>query len=87
MVPELSARYAHQFGDRDRPLDARIVGADPGTGNFQVVGASASSYGAILGLGWSVVRENNLAFFVQYDLNWNRDLLGHALALGLLVRF
>jgi outer membrane autotransporter protein len=87
MVPELSARYAHQFGDRDRPLDARIVGADPGTGNFQVVGASASSYGAILGLGWSVVREDNLAFFVQYDLNWNRDLLGHALALGLLVRF
>jgi uncharacterized protein with beta-barrel porin domain len=87
MVPELSARYAHQFGDRDRPLDARIVGADPGTGSFQVVGASASSYGAIFGVGWSVVREDNLAFFVQYDLNWNRDLLGHALALGLLVRF
>jgi uncharacterized protein with beta-barrel porin domain len=87
MVPELSARYAHQFGDRDRPLDARIVGADPGTGSFQVVGASASSYGAILGLGWSVIRDDNLAFFVRYDLNWNRDLLGHALALGLLVRF
>jgi uncharacterized protein with beta-barrel porin domain len=88
IVPELSARYAHEFGDRDRPLDARIVGAtEPGTGHFRVEGASASSYGAIFGLGWSVVREDNLAFFVQYDLNWNRDLLGHALALGLLVRF
>jgi uncharacterized protein with beta-barrel porin domain len=87
MVPELWARYAHQFGDRDRPLDAHVVGAAPGTGGFRVVGASASRYGAILGLGWSVIREDNLAFFVQYDLDWNRDLLGHALAVGALVRF
>ncbi len=87
MVPELSVRYAHQFGDRDRPVDARIVGAASGTGDFRVVGASASRDGVILGFGWSVIREDNLAFFVQYDLNWNPDLLGHALALGALVRF
>jgi outer membrane autotransporter protein len=88
-VPELWARYAHQFGDRDRPLDARIVGADPGAGAFafRVAGASTSRSGAIFGAGWSVIRADNLAFFVQYDLNWERDLLGHALAVGALVRF
>ena len=73
--------------DVDRPLDARIVGAQPGTGDFRVVGASDSRDGVILGVGWSVIREDNLAFFVQYDLNWNQDLLGHALALGALIRF
>jgi outer membrane autotransporter protein len=87
IVPELWARYAHQFGDRDRPLDARIVGADAGTGDFRVAGASTSRSGAIVGLGWSVIRADNLAFFLQYDFNWERDLLGHALAVGALVRF
>jgi hypothetical protein len=34
-----------------------------------------------------VVHEDDPAFFVRYDVGCNRERVGHALALGLRVRF
>ena len=39
--PEIWGAWAHEFGDRDRPLDARFKGAPVGTGSFRVLGATA----------------------------------------------
>lgn len=85
-IPEIWARYAHQFGDRDRPLDAAISGAVSG-GAFRLTGATAARDGVLVGVGWSMNRGDDLSFLVHYDLGWNPDLLNHAIALGLLFRF
>jgi autotransporter-associated beta strand protein len=86
LAPELWARWAHQFGDRARPLDAALSGAITG-GDFQVSGASMARDGALLGLGWSVTRSEYLSFFLNYDLGWNPDLLTQAVSAGLLIRW
>lgn len=85
-VPELWARYAHQFGDRDRHLDARFSGATAG-GEFRVTGAEAGREGAILGVGWSVQAGRRLSAFIYYDASLSQDLIGHAVAGGFLARW
>jgi CSLREA domain-containing protein len=85
-VPELWVRYAHQFGDRDRHLDARFSGA-PGGGEFRVTGAEAGREGAILGVGWSVQAGRRLSAFLYYDASLSQDLIGHAVAGGFLARW
>ena len=85
-VPEIWARYAHEFGDRDRPLDASLVGGSTGLG-WRVNGAGVSRSGAIFGVGWSVRSGELLSALVYYDLNYNPDFLAHGIAGGFLVRF
>ena len=85
-VPEVWARYAHEFGDRDREVSARISGATMG-GRFRVVSAETGRDGAIFGIGWSVSRADTLSFLFHYELGWNPDLLNHAVAVGALIRW
>ncbi len=85
-VPEIWARYAHQFGDRDRDLDASLRGGSTGLG-WRVKGAEIGRPGGIFGVGWSVRRGKLLSALIYYDLNWNPDFLAHGIAGGLLVRF
>jgi outer membrane autotransporter protein len=86
LAPEVWARWAHQFGDRARPLDAALSGAITG-GDFQVSGASVARDGLLAGLGWSVTRSEYLSFFLNYDLGWNQELLSQAVSAGLLIRW
>ena len=85
-VPELWFRYAHQFGDRSRPVNARFSGATQG-GDFRVKGAEVGREGAILGAGWSVTQGRWLSGYVYYDVSLANDLVGHAIAGGFLVRW
>ena len=84
-IPEMQARWAHEFGDRDRPLTGRLSGATAGA--FRVLGATAARDGALIGAGWTVTRAEDLALFIHYDLSWNPDLIGHAVSGGLLYRW
>jgi uncharacterized protein with beta-barrel porin domain len=81
-VPELWAGWGHEFGDRDRPLDARLTGVA-----YRVVGASAARDGAQYGIGWHLSRANDLSFLLYYDGGWNQDLLTHGLTAGVLLRW
>jgi autotransporter-associated beta strand protein len=85
-VPELRGRWVHQFGDDDRPVDARITGATTG-GAFRVQGANAARDGGVIGVGWAVNRADNLSFFFDYDASLNPDGIGHALGGGILYRW
>ena len=85
-MPEAFAAWAHEFGDRDRPLDARISGATTG-GAFQVNGVTMARDGVQFGTGWRVTRAKMLSFLLYYDGNWSNDLLTHALTAGVLVRW
>jgi outer membrane autotransporter protein len=85
-VPEIWARYAHQFLDRGRPLNASLSGAVT-AGSYRVKGATIGAEGAILGAGWSVTSERNFSAFLYYDANINADFVGHAIAGGILLRF
>ncbi len=56
-------------------------------GRFRVVGAETGRDGGIFGIGWSVNRADNLSFLVHYEVGWNPDLLNHAVAAGVLIRW
>jgi outer membrane autotransporter protein/CSLREA domain-containing protein len=81
MRPELRAAWLHEFGDRERKLEARI-GGTPGA-TFTVRGAELPRDAAELGVGWTVAASERLRFFAGYDLAVNPDLLQHSAALGL----
>jgi uncharacterized protein with beta-barrel porin domain len=85
-IPEVWGRWGHQFGDRDRPLHARISGASV-DGSFRVLGASAGADGALLGAGWSVNRGDGLSFGLYYDVAIDGDSAAHGLAIGALFRW
>jgi subtilase-type serine protease len=85
-VPEIWARYAHQFGDRDRPVTASFSGDSSGE-RFRVAGAEVGREGGIIGAGWSVTAGTRLSAFIYYDVSLNENLVAHALAGGFLVRW
>ncbi|MGI9590027.1 MAG: autotransporter outer membrane beta-barrel domain-containing protein [Myxococcota bacterium] len=84
--PEVWGAWAHEFGDRDRPLEARFKGAGPGAGRFRVLGATAARDGGQFGAGWSVSR-NDLTLFFYYDGNANADLIANGFTAGVVIRW
>jgi outer membrane autotransporter protein len=82
IVPDLRARWAHEFGDRDREIRAQIGGLTSG-GAFVVRGAEAPRDSAVVGVGWTVHTPQNLQLFVDYDARINREWIEHSVALGL----
>jgi len=78
--PELRVRWLHEFGDRERKLDARIGGLPGAT--YTVRGAELPRDSGAVGIGWTVVSGGRLHFFAEYDLIVNPDLLQHSAALG-----
>jgi outer membrane autotransporter protein len=81
MRPELRAAWLHEFGDRERKLEARIGGVPGAT--MTVRGAELPRDAAELGLGWTVGATDRLRFFAGYDLAVNSDLLQHSVGLGI----
>jgi subtilase-type serine protease len=78
--PELRGRWLHEFGDRERKLEARIGGV-PGA-SYSVRGAELPRDTGSVGLGWTVSTQGRLHVFAEYDLALNPDLLQHSAAIG-----
>ena len=86
IVPELRLRWAHEYGDVDRKVNASFAAAS-NPRPFQVKGAEAGRDVAVLGLGWTVIGADGLSLSLNYDANLNSDYTAHALTAGLLVQF
>jgi len=76
LVPELRAFYQHLYGDRERVLDARLVGA-PGLGSIGVRGAELPPDNLLLGMGWGVLAGENLTVSLDYDALLGPDRVEH----------
>jgi len=81
LEPELRAAWTHEFGDRERKLEARIGGVPGAT--MTVHGAELPRDAAELGIGWTVGASDRLRFFAGYDVAVGSDLLQHSVGLGL----
>ena len=84
IVPELRARWYHEFGDEERVVRARLRGT-PDT--FQVKGAETGSDLFVAGIGWSVGLDDALRIHADYDAVVNSESLAHELGLTLRMRF
>jgi outer membrane autotransporter protein len=81
MRPEFRAAWLHEFGDRERKLEARIGGVPGAT--MTVRGAELPRDAAELGMRWTVGATDRLRFFTGYDVAVSPDLLQHSVGLGL----
>lgn len=85
LVPELRVRWAHEFGDLDRTVSARFDDVTTGPAVFRVKGADVGRDAAVVGAGWTVVGENNMVLSLNYDATLNQNLVGHTVAVGVLI--
>ena len=81
--PELTASWQHEFGDRDRELDARI-GGTPGA-VYTVRGAKPAADAGVFGLRWTVVSAGRLHLFADYDVTVSSSLVQQGVSAGLKV--
>jgi autotransporter-associated beta strand protein len=85
IVPELRARWGHEFGDLERKVSARFDDATAGPATFVVDGAEVGRDVAIVGAGWTVIGEANSSLTLGYDATLNKDLVAHTVTLGVLI--
>jgi outer membrane autotransporter protein len=76
LVPELRAFWQREYGDTERDLDARLIGAPPLT-SVGVRGAELPDSVLILGLGWGVRLGENLTVTLDYDALLDSDRVEH----------
>jgi fibronectin-binding autotransporter adhesin len=76
LVPELRAFWQKEYGDRERVLDARLLGA-PQVGPSGVRGPEMPADVVILGLGWGVHLGQNLTITLDYDALLDSDRVEH----------
>ncbi|MBI9087377.1 MAG: autotransporter domain-containing protein [Desulfobacterales bacterium] len=81
LSPEARLRWAHEFSDDDRAVNAGFAGV-PGA-SFVVTGDQPVRDSAILGLGLNALYKKDLNFYFNYDVSASRDHIGHALVGGL----
>jgi autotransporter-associated beta strand protein len=84
IVPELRVRYAHEFGDTNRPVAARFAPATTPK-PFTVKAAEIGRDVAILGAGWAIVGDGDTSLSLQYDATVNSEILAHTVTVGLLL--
>jgi outer membrane autotransporter protein len=87
MVPELRARWLHEFGDEERIVRGRFRGAPAGGGAFRVKGAEAGSDILLAGLGWSVSLGERFRVHADYDALVSSDALAHELSIAVRARY
>ena len=66
-LPELRARWVHEFGDTARRIDARMAGATTTPGAWEVSSVRWPRDTAVLGIAWTVTTKNHLQLYVNYD--------------------
>ncbi len=65
ITPELTAKWVHEFGDRDALLNARFAGSP--TGSFTVTSDKADRDGAVLTVGFTAGACSRVSGFLYYD--------------------
>ncbi len=86
LLPELWARWDHEFGDTDRRIDARLSG-DLSGNTFVARGSEPGRDSARFGAGWRVRTPHALDVFVYYDGHWNTRFTAHGVSGGLALRW
>jgi outer membrane autotransporter protein len=82
LLPELWGRWLHEFGDRDRKIQARFSGASSG-GSFTVRGVELARDSGVVGAAWTVIDANGFELSADYQLLLNRNLREHSFGLQL----
>ena len=85
-VPELRAFWQREYGDRDRVLRARLLGASTG-GALAVRGAEMPRDVVILGLGWSAELGELVEVLLDYDALLDADRVEHQGSVAVRARF
>lgn len=80
LVPEIRGRWLHEFGDRDRKIEARLSGASSG-GSFAVRGVELARDSGVIGAGWSVLAAGGFELAADYQLLLNQNLTEHSFGL------
>jgi outer membrane autotransporter protein len=80
LVPELRGRWLHEFGDRDRKIEARFTGATSG-GSFTVRGVELERDSGVIGASWSVLDASGLELCADYQMLLNKNLREHSFGL------
>ena len=86
LVPELRGFWQREFGDRDRVLRARLIGASTG-GALVVHGAEMPRDVVILGVGWSGNVGERIQILLDYDALLDADRVEHQGNLAVRVSF
>jgi len=86
LVPELRAFWQTELGDRERVLNARLLGAGTG-GAIRVEGAELPQSVLLVGLGWSAQISPRLQVLADYDALLDSDRVEHQATLAFRFRF
>ncbi|MEM7411497.1 MAG: autotransporter outer membrane beta-barrel domain-containing protein [Myxococcota bacterium] len=86
LVPELRVFWQREFGDRDRALQANLIGTGP-AGTLRVRGPELPRDAIIAGVGWSAAIGDVLQILLDYDVLLDSDRLEHQGNLALRLRF
>lgn len=81
LTPELRLKWAHEFSNDGHLINARFEGQ--GSGSFTIETEQLSRDTAVAGVGLSLRINKNMAAYVQYDAELNRDFINHTGLLGL----
>ncbi len=83
-VPEVRARWEHEFLDQNASFDARFIG---GGGSFVTRGVQLGRESVVVGAGLAVVFSQDVSAYVDYDAHFNDQLTAHAVSGGVSVRW
>jgi outer membrane autotransporter protein len=85
LVPNLSAQWAHEFGDTAHSVDARFAGSTVGA--FTVDGVDATEDTALLGVGLTAFLMEHWSVFVDYEAELGDNFQSHNVSGGLRITF
>jgi outer membrane autotransporter protein len=86
MAAELRGFWLHEFGDVERPIRARLAGAEA-SGSFEILGAELPRDRILAGLGWSASIGDVVRVFADYDVALASGLLQHEATLAVRIHF
>jgi uncharacterized protein with beta-barrel porin domain len=85
LTPELRLKWAHEFSNDDHLISAKFAGG--ASDYFTVAAEDLSRDTFIAGLGLNLKFNKNLAAYVQYDAELNKDFVNHTGLVGLRVEW
>ncbi len=82
LMPELRARWMHEFGDTEREINAGLAGALTG-GTWRVSSVSWPRDAAVLGVGWTITAPKYFQLYLDYDATLGSGVFENGMGLGL----
>lgn len=81
LTPELRLKWSHEFSNEEHLITARFAGDS--SGSFTVGPEALSRDTAIVGAGLNLSFNKNIAAYIQYDAELNKDFINHTGLLGI----